>query len=148
MRDDGHDGEEDADEAVLKYGDPDHLESMLALCASSETECAYIEPGQTTSGSSQPALLSTSCDLLEVPHRPDPSLGSDCTEVDLLLVQIRCQICAHQAEERGDRECLVTVPNDLKVDAVLVVVDREEGDGGVDRDHEEDANDVFLFPWF
>jgi hypothetical protein len=84
---------------------------------------------------------------LKVFHRPDPFLGRDCSKVDLLLVQVRRQVGAHQAEERGDRKGLVAVSDDFKVDTVAVVVKGEEGDGCVDGDHEEDANDVFLLPW-
>lgn len=63
-------------------------------------------------------------------------------------MQIRSNVCAEQAEEGRDRKCLVTITNHFKVDAVAVVVDGKEGDGGVHRDHEEDTDDVPLLPWF
>ena len=59
-------------------------------------------------------------------------------------MQIRFQILAHQREETGDSEGLVAVPQNLPVDGVPVVLVRDEGDDGVDGEHEEDADDVFL----
>ena len=49
---------------------------------------------------------------------------------------------AQQGEEAGDGEGLVAVAQDLEVDGVHVEVEREVGNGGIDGDHEEDADDT------
>ena len=51
-------------------------------------------------------------------------------------MQIGSNVGTEQAEEGGDCECFITVAEDLEIDAVVVVEDGEEGDRGVDRDHE------------
>lgn len=60
-------------------------------------------------------------------------------------MQPRTQIIAHQRKEARNRECFPAVPQNVKVDGFGVEVVAEEGDGGVDGDHEEDADDVALF---
>lgn len=64
------------------------------------------------------------------------------TEVIFLLVQVRSNVVAEECEERGNGESFVAVAEDFKVDGMFVVEVREEGDGRVDGDHEEDANDA------
>jgi len=49
-----------------------------------------------------------------------------------------------QSKETGNGECLVTVSEDRKVYRVLVEVERQKGDGGVDGDHEEDTDDTAM----
>jgi hypothetical protein len=85
---------------------------------------------------------------LEVFHGPDPFLGGYGPEVDFLLVEVGSNVCAKQAEEGGNGEGFVTISNDFEVDAVVVVVVRKEGNGSIDRDHEEDSNDVLLLVGF
>lgn len=62
------DSHRDTDEAVLEDRDPDD-----------------IEPSQTTSGSTQPAIFSSSA-FLEIFHRPDPWLWFDTSEILFLIV--------------------------------------------------------------
>lgn len=57
-------------------------------------------------------------------------------------MQVRRDVMAQQGEEAGNREGLVAVAQDLEVDGVQVEVVREEGDGRVDGNHEEDTNDT------
>lgn len=108
----------------------------------------YVEPSKTAPRGPQDALFGAPCAFLEPAHGPDPFPRCDGAEVDLLLVQVGSNIGAKQAEKGGNGKCLVTISNDLKVDAVVVIVVGQERDGGVDRDHEEDANDVSLLPRF
>ena len=108
----------------------------------------YIEPRETAPRGSQEAFVGASSTFLEVFHGPDPFLGCNGPEVDFLLVQVGSNICAKQTEEGGNGKGFVTISNDFEVDAVVVVVVRKEGNGSVDRDHEEDSNDVPLLPWF
>lgn len=54
---------------------------------------------------------------------------------------------AEEGEEARNGEGLVAVAQDFKVDGVAVVEVGEEGDGGVDGHHQQDADDVFLLPW-
>jgi hypothetical protein len=63
-------------------------------------------------------------------------------------VEVGGNVCAKQAEEGGNSKGFVTISNDFKVDAVVVVVVRKEGNGSVDRHHEEDSNDVPLLVGF
>lgn len=62
-------------------------------------------------------------------------------------MEIGGEVGAQQAEEGGDGKCLVAVADDSEIDAVLVIVEGEEGDGSVDGDHEENADNVSLFMW-
>jgi len=64
------------------------------------------------------------------------------TEIILLLVEIRSNVVAEKCKERGNGEGFVAVAEDFKIDRVFVVEVREEGDGRVDGDHEENANDA------
>ena len=57
-------------------------------------------------------------------------------------MQIRRHVVTEQVEEAGDGERLVAVAQDVEVDAVFVEEVGEEGDDGVDGDHEEDADDT------
>lgn len=57
-------------------------------------------------------------------------------------MQVRRDIVAQQGEEAGDGKGLVAVAQDLEVNGVQVEVKGEVGDGGVDRDHEEDSDDT------
>ena len=57
-------------------------------------------------------------------------------------MQIRRHIVTEQVEETSDGESLVAVAQDVEVDAVFVEEVGEEGDDGVDGDHEEDADDA------
>lgn len=74
-------------------------------------------------------------------HRLDPP------KVLLLLVQIRRDVVAQQAEETRNRKRLITIAQDLEVDGLAVEHVAEEADDAVDGDHEEDPDDVFLFVW-
>lgn len=121
LSDDCDEGEEDANETVLKYAHPDHLSSGQ-YTVFAQREIPYVKPGQAASGSPQPPFVSTACAFLEIFHGPDPFPGCDGPEVDLLLMEIRGNVGAKQTEERGYRECLVTVSDDLKVDTVIVIV--------------------------
>lgn len=47
-----------------------------------------------------------------------------------------------QSKETGDGKCLVAVSEDRIVYGVLVEVERQKGYGGIDGDHEEDADDT------
>jgi hypothetical protein len=55
---------------------------------------------------------------------------------------------AHQGEKAGDGKSFIAVTEDLEVDCVPIIEVREEGDQGVYGYHDEDADDVLLFPWF
>jgi len=61
-------------------------------------------------------------------------------------MQIRRNISTQQRKEGADRKRLVTIPQSFEIDRMTIVVEGEEGDDGVDGDHEEDADDVSLFP--
>jgi hypothetical protein len=49
---------------------------------------------------------------------------------------------AQEGEEGGDTESFVAVADDLEIDGVVVEVDAEPCDEGVDGDHEQDADDA------
>lgn len=49
---------------------------------------------------------------------------------------------AQEGEEGGDTEGFVAVAEDLEIDGVVVEVDAEPRDEGVDGDHEQDADDA------
>ena len=57
-------------------------------------------------------------------------------------MQIRGHVMTEQVEETSDGESLVAIAQDIEVDAVFVEKVGEEGDDGVDGDHEEDADDA------
>jgi len=57
-------------------------------------------------------------------------------------VEIGRDVMAKQSKETGDGECLVAVSENRIVYGVLVEVERQKGHGGVDGDHEEDADDT------
>lgn len=113
-----------------------------------KTSSTYIEPSETAPRGPQDAFFGTSCTFLEPPHGPDPFLRCDGAEVDLLLMQVGSNVRAKQAEKGCNGKCFVTISNDLKVDAVVVVVVGQERDGGVDGHHEEDPNNMSLLPGF
>lgn len=52
---------------------------------------------------------------------------------------------AHEGEEGGDGESLVAIADDLEVNGMPVVPYAQEGGGGINRDHKQDANDMSLF---
>ena len=91
-------------------------------------------------------MPSTAAALCEPADGPDPRLHRvQGPEVDLLRAQVRPGVMAHQREEGRDCEGLVAVAQDSKVDGVPVVVQRQEGRGGVDGHHEQDPDDLLLF---
>jgi|SRR5690242_8306978 len=98
--------------------------------------CAYVEPRQPASGLSQPSLLLTARTLLHPSDGPDPVLWLDVSEILLLVVEIRCDVVAHESEEAGNGEGLVAVSQDLEVDCLLVVQVAQEGNHGVDGYHD------------
>ena len=80
-------------------------------------------------------------------------------------MQIRCDIGAKQGKKACNSECFIAIPNYFKINRARVEVVREEGDDGVDRDHEKYSYDADghqsrsvwttvkvnllpLFPWF
>lgn len=65
-------------------------------------------------------------------------------EVVLLGMDIWGEVVAHEREEGCDGESLVAVAHELEVDRVPVVPELKKGGGGVDGDHEENADDLTL----
>lgn len=107
-----------------------------------------IEPGKATSWGSQETRFRASGTSLEMFHRPNPGFGLNRAEEVLLVVQVGTNVGAEQTKEGSDGEGFITVSYDFKIDTVVVVDEGEEGDGGVDRDHEQNANDVLLLVRF
>jgi hypothetical protein len=103
---------------------------------------SYIEPGQAASRDAQDALFFSTSTFLQAEDAPKPVYRGDLTEIIFLLVQVRSDVVAEECEERGNGEGFVAVAKDLKVDGVFVVEVREEGNGRVDGNHEENANDA------
>ena len=85
---------------------------------------------------------------MQVEDLQKPILRCDGAKVILLVVQGRRNIRAQQGEETCNGESLVTVSNDLKVHGLAVVKVAEEAHSAVDRDHDQDAHDVFLLRRF
>ncbi len=80
---------------------------------------------------------------LEPAEGPDPRRdGVQLAKELLLLVQVVGDVVAEQGEEGRDGEGLVAVADDLEVDGVPVEAEGQERGGGVDGDHEEDADDA------
>ena len=131
LRSDGADSHCDSDEAIVVYPDPDD-----------------IEPRQTALRRAPGAPLAAAASREPV-QRPHPRLdGLHVTEIFLLVVQRGCHVVAEQGEEGRYREGFVAIAYDLEVYRVPVEPEREEGRRGVYGHHEEDADDVFLFPRF
>lgn len=105
---------------------------------------AYIEPGQPTPGLSQPSLILAACTFLHPCDGPDPVLRLDIPEILLLVMKVWCDVVAHKGEEAGNGEGLVAVSQHFKVDGLFVVQIAEEGNDGVDGDHDEDSDDAVL----
>lgn len=80
--------------------------------------------------------------LLKPINRPDPRFWFDPTKIFLLRMQIRGDIMTEQSEESGDGEGFVGRADQAVVHGVLVEVDAEPCDQGVNRDHPEDANNA------
>jgi hypothetical protein len=80
--------------------------------------------------------------LLEPIQRNNPRPGLESSKVIFLTVEIGRDVMAKQSKETGDGECLVAVSENRIVYGVLVEVERQKGHGGVDGDHEEDADDT------
>jgi hypothetical protein len=80
--------------------------------------------------------------LLHPSDRPDPIFRFDVPEVLLLFVQTRSDIMTHESKEAGNGKSLVAVSQDFEVYGFLVVEVAEEGDNGVDGDHDKDSDDA------
>ena len=57
-------------------------------------------------------------------------------------MQIRCNIGTKQGEKACDSKSFIAVPDDFKIHRTCVEVVGEEGDDGVDRNHEENSYDA------
>lgn len=116
-----------SDKAVVIYTNPDNVEPCQpALWRPPSTTIASAAFGKPGDG-------------------PHPWLdGRHVTKVVLLLVQVGGDIVAHERKEGGYGEGFVAVADDLVVDGVPVLPDAQEGRDGIDGDHEQNANDVFL----
>lgn len=102
----------------------------------------YVEPGQSAPWLSQPSMVFAACTLLHPSDRPNPVLGFDVPEVFLLFVQTRRDVMTHESEKAGNGKSLVAVSQDFEVHGFLVVEVAEEGDNGVDGDHDKNSNDA------
>ena len=95
-------------------------------------------------GFSERALGFSTSAFLHPVYRQHPVLRLDISKVLLLLVQIWCDVVAHQCEETCDCKSLVTISDCFIVNRVMVIEVGKEGDDGVDGDHDEDANNSGL----
>ena len=102
----------------------------------------YVKPGQSAPRLSQPSMVFAARALLHPSDRPDPILGFDVPEVLLLFVQTRSDVMTHESEKAGNGKSLVAVTQDFEVYGFLVVKVAEEGDNGVDGDHDKDSDDT------
>lgn len=84
----------------------------------------------------------TSAALLHPVQGQDPLFRFYSAEVILLTMQIGCDITAHESKECGNRKRFIAIANDAVVDCVFVEKHAEPGDEGVDRNHQQDANDT------
>jgi hypothetical protein len=125
LGDAGDEGEEDANEAVLKDAEPDD-----------------IEPGQAALGSAEWTFVLSTGTLLHPGKWPDPIFGDEGPKVFFLVMDVGGNVIADEGEEGGDGEGFVAVAQDFEVDGVAVVEVGEEGDGGVDGDHEQNADNA------
>lgn len=143
LSDDGHDRHEDANEAVLEDTSPDNLgDAMLSIAVvGQEDEWAYIEPCQATSWCPPNAGLS-SPQFLNPGDRHDPRFGCYGAKVIFLFMEIVGQVMAQQGKEGGDSKSLIAVAEDFEIDAMSVVSVREPGDGGINGNHEENADNA------
>lgn len=106
-------------------------------------DITYIKPRQPAPRPPQNSLiLAPRRTPLHPIQRPHPILDLDIPEILLLVMQSRRNIMAHQRKETRYGKRFVAVAQHFKVDGVLVVDVGEEGDGCVDGDHEEDADDA------
>lgn len=97
----------------------------------------YVKPRQRAPRPPKNPLILPTRTLLQPVQRPNPVLRPlPLPEEHLLIMQPRTQIIAHQRKEARNRECFPAVPQNVKVDGFGVEVVAEEGDGGVDGDHE------------
>lgn len=125
VRHNGGDGHGNTNEAVVVDSDPDD-----------------VEPGETADGRAPwPPVASAA--LLEPVERPYPFFdGMQFPEELFLRVEVGRGVLAQQSKEGRNRKGFVAVGNDCKVDGLVVVSQLEEGRGGVDGNHEEDADDA------
>lgn len=113
-----------------------------------DTNPVDVEPGQSALGGAPWPPLTTTA-FREPGQGPDPGFdGMQIAEVLFLRVQVRSKIMAHEREEGSDSKGFVAVTHDLKIDGVPVVVELEEGGGGVDGNHEQNADDLALLSRF
>ena len=63
-------------------------------------------------------------------------------------MKCRFDVIAEQSEEASDGESFITIAEDLPVDCMPEVEVGDEGDDGIDGNHSEDTNDMFLLPRF
>lgn len=136
------DCEERANKAILENTDPDNLCFRELVIESDPCSRTYVEPRQPAPWLPQPALVLASRALLHPCDWPDPVLWLHVSEILLLLVQIRRNVVAHEREEAGNGEGFIAVSQNLEVYGFLVIEVAEEGDDGVNRDHDENSNDA------
>lgn len=63
-------------------------------------------------------------------------------------MQTRRDIMTHQGEETRNRKCLVAVPKNIPIHRLPVKQIAQEAHDTVDRDHEQDPDDMPLLPRF
>lgn len=143
---DRHNGEKHTDEAVLKNASPDDLpqKSVSRLLASLSSSKTHIKPSQPTPRFPKRSANLPARTLLQPEHPQKPVHGLNPSKILLLLMQIRRDVVAQQAEETRNRKRLVAVAEHFEVHGFAVEDVAEEADDAVDGDHEEDPDDVFL----
>lgn len=57
-------------------------------------------------------------------------------------MQIWCNVMAHECEETGDGEGLVTIPEGIEIDGLVVEEAAQKRDDSIYWDHDENTNDA------
>ena len=102
---------------------------------------SYIKPGQSASrGPPYPPLPTTT--PFKPGQWPEPWLWVNSAKVFLLTPQVWRNVVAEQGEKSRYRERLVAIADHREVNGVSVEIDAEPCDEGINRDHEEDADNT------
>lgn len=96
-----------------------HSNSNEAIMIDSDPN--YVKPGQAT-GRCSPATFLAAAALGKPIQWPHPRLDrAHMSEEFLLVVQVGCDIMAHERKERGDGEGLIAVAENLEIDGMPVI---------------------------
>jgi hypothetical protein len=107
-----------------------------------------IEPSQPTPRPPQRSPILTTSALLQIEKLQEPILGCNRAKEILLIMKVIRDIIAQQRKKARNRKRLVAIPQDFKINGLSPEKITQKADDAVDRDHEDDPDNVFLLVGF